>query len=285
MKPMTGVSKASLQCQASSPNITLAQALHFDELVQNFTTDEVLLWAARQFPGRVVQFTSFGLPGMVIVDKLAKLGLLKEVPAATIDTLHLFEETYEHIRSLSTRYPDMHLHTYCPKGFSAGEQFKFDSVYGEDMWKHEFDQYTYLTKVEPTTRLLDDLDPEAWMTGRRREQGDLRSDLRIVEFDNGRLKINPLATWTAEEVWSYIKEAGVSFNPLLDQGYTSIGDKMNTRPTKAGEGERDGRFQFAGIVKKTECGMHEDRARWSAQQQDEVGEMETAEEVEDLAAE
>ena len=133
----------------------------------------------------------------------------------------------------------MHLHTYCPKGFSAGEQFKFDSMYGEDMWKHEFDQYTYLTKVEPTTRLLDDLDPEAWMTGRRREQGDLRSDLRIVEFDNGRLKINPLATWTAEEVWSYIKAAGVSFNPLLDQGYTSIGDKMNTRPTKAGEGERD----------------------------------------------
>ena len=133
----------------------------------------------------------------------------------------------------------MHLHTYYPKGFSVGEQVSFDSVHGEDLWTREFDQYTHLTKVEPTTRALNDLDPQAWITGRRRAQGDLRSDLRIVSFDDGRLKINPLATWTAEEVWNYIREVGVNFNSLHDQGYTSIGDKMNTRPTKEGEGERD----------------------------------------------
>lgn len=235
--------------------------------LEGMSTDEVLLWAVKKFPLRLVQFSSFGPSGLVILSKLANLGVLRDVPTVTIDTLHLFDETYELIKNVSAKYPDMKLHTYFPDGYSAGQHFKFDYMHGDDMWTYQFDQYTYLTKVEPTMRALRELDPLAWITGRRRAQGDERANLRVVEYDEGRLKINPLARWTSKEVWNYIRTSAVPYNRLHDEGYTSIGDRMNTRAVKRGETERAGRFQFAGQEKTTECGMHEHKAKWKAVQE------------------
>jgi len=223
------------------------------------------MWVVRACPGRVLQFTSFGPSGMVILDKLARLGLLSEVPAIMIDTLHLFPETYEHVRNVSKRYPQMKLHEYFPKSFSAGQGYRFDVLNGDDLWTLDFDHYAYLTKVEPTVRALRERDPRAWITGRRRSQGNERGSLAVVELDDGRLKLNPLADWTLSQVWEYIVAHGVPYNSLHNKGYASVGDLMNTRPLNQGEAERAGRFMYTG-ANTTECGMHAHRARVEALQ-------------------
>ena len=94
----------------------------------------------------------------------------------------------------------------------------------------------------------------SWITGRRRDQSETRSQLPIFELDaSGLLKVNPLASWTNKDVWRYIVENQVPYNVLHDQGYGSIGDEPLTTPLMVGEHERDGRWRGTG---KTECGIH-----------------------------
>jgi phosphoadenosine phosphosulfate reductase len=98
------------------------------------------------------------------------------------------------------------------------------------------------------------MDTFAWLNGRRRSQGGARASLPFFEFDvDGRLKVNPLANWTYDQTWEYIREHNVPYNPLHDQGYKSIGDKMTTFPVGENEPERAGRWQGSS---KTECGIH-----------------------------
>eukprot|EP00435_Cladocopium_sp_Y103_P020029 s481_g4.t2 len=230
--------------------------------LQGRSPQEILQWAAKTMPGGVIQFSSFGPSGMVIIDMLDQLGLLESTPVVLIDTLHLFPESYQHVNNVTKRYPKMKLSIFQPKDFLKGEGSRFDETYGKDLWKDDFEKYSYLTKVEPTARALHLLGPAAWITGRRRSQGAQREKMQIVEKDAGKLKINPLAYWDLDTVWQYIREHHVPYNALHDRGYSSIGDAMNTRPTTPGEAERAGRF---GSSQETECGMHTHLARLSAQ--------------------
>lgn len=120
----------------------------------------------------------------------------------------------------------------------------------------------YLVKVEPARRAYEQLDVQAFITGRRRSQGAARGTIDILEFDSASsppmLKLNPLASWDYETVWSYIQVNEVPYNELHDKGYKSIGDFHSTQPTLPGESERDGRWK--GQV-KTECGLHKDYLR------------------------
>lgn len=233
-----------------------------NEELQTRSPEEILKWAAKTLPGGVIQFSSFGPSGMVIIDMLDKLGLLESTPVVFIDTLHLFPESYQHVTNVTKRYPKMKLSIFYPKDFLKGEGSRFDESYGKDLWKDDFEKYSELTKVEPTARALRLLQPAAWITGRRRSQGAQRQQMPTLEKDAGRLKINPLAYWDLETVWQYIHEHQVPYNALHDRGYSSIGDVMNTRPTRPGEAERAGRF---GSSQETECGMHTHLARLSAQ--------------------
>jgi phosphoadenosine phosphosulfate reductase len=111
-------------------------------------------------------------------------------------------------------------------------------------------------KVEPLNRALKNL--AAWMTGLRREQAATRAEVGKVEVDNdhgGILKINPLADWSHDEVWKYIRERNVPFNWLHTQGYPSIGCAPCTRAVKPGEDLRAGRWWWENPETK-ECGLH-----------------------------
>jgi len=227
--------------------------------------DEVLDWIAAALPGHVVQFSSFGPSGLVLLDKLSSSGHLGKMPVVMIDTLHLFPETYAFVQNLSGRYPNMDLRVYYPHGFGAGQKDEFDKKYGARLWVADFGRYSYLSKVEPTERALDDLKAQAWITGRRRSQGGERKSLQVVEWDNGRLKVNPLANWTLDQVWKYLHSHHVPYNPLHDRGYTSIGDIMTTRPVTKGESERAGRFSGTN---KTECGIHSHNEKLEAMRQE-----------------
>src|SRR5262249_8419395 len=100
-----------------------------------------------------------------------------------------------------------------------------------------------IRKVEPLKRALEDSD--AWISGQRRDHSTTRQYLRKVEIDHtcdGRLKLNPLADWTENRVWDYIRANEVPYNALYDRGYTSIGCAPCTRPTAPGEDPRAGRW-------------------------------------------
>ena len=225
--------------------------LDLDQLNQQFaeaTPQEVLAWCARNIPYGLVQTTSFSL---LAVTHMLYTELKHPIPVIFLDTLHLFSETLETAQKAKATY-DLDLYTY--RVLDADSPESFADRYGEQLWAEDIDRFYALTKIEPLERALDDLEAVAWITGRRRDQSEVRHNLPIFERDDqGRLKVNPLAAWTRQDIWTYTFENDVLYNPLHDQGYTSIGDQPLTTPTVADEDERAGRWRG---TEKTECGIH-----------------------------
>ncbi|MEL6555518.1 MAG: phosphoadenosine phosphosulfate reductase [Cyanobacteria bacterium J06621_11] len=225
--------------------------LDLTKLNQHFasaTPQDILAWCICNLPQGLVQTSSFSL--LAVTHMLYK-ELNHPVPVIFLDTLHLFPETLETAKQATAHY-NLNLHTY--RAVEADSADSFASRYGERLWETDIEKFYALTKIEPLQRALKDLDAVAWITGRRRDQSGARQDLPIFERDEqGRLKINPLAHWTKKDIWAYIFKHDVPYNPLHDQGYTSIGDQPLTTPTIAGEEERAGRWRG---TEKTECGIH-----------------------------
>lgn len=226
---------------------------YINQVLSQQPLDKVLEWCYRSLPN-LFQVTSFGSVGMVIIHTMRKLNM--KIPVIFINTLYHFAETLEHAKQVESDY-NLTVSWYrCPQ---ASTREEFEQVFGsKDMWISDPPRYEQLTKVEPLERALNENKVSAWITGRRRDQGGLRTDLQIIEVDpaDGRIKVNPLAHWSKDEVWGYLRNEGVPYNPLYDQSYTSIGDAVNTtKNTEPEKGERAGRFyQFEGT--KTECGIH-----------------------------
>jgi len=212
----------------------------------------ILQWAADNFAPRLAISSAFGPEGLVIID-IAQRQVTPRIPIFTIDTGFLFKETNELIAKIEQRYgiPIERLH---PE-FSPEQQA---ANFGPELYRSQPDRCCHYRKVLPLRKKLPSLD--ALITGVRRSQGAQRQDTEILQMQetpdgNRYVKINPLATWTKEEVWWHIVSHQLPYNALHDQGYASIGCTPDccTRPVKDGEGERDGRW--AGTDKK-ECGLH-----------------------------
>lgn len=222
--------------------------LDLTELNRRFesaTPQEILAWATATVPN-LVQLTSFSL---LVVTHMLYHELQAPIPVIFLDTLHLFPETLDTAQKAKEVY-NLNLHTYR----AASTRQEFVAHYGDKLWEHNVAQFHEVTKVQPMERALAELSVQGWITGRRRDQSATRQTMPILELDpNGRLKINPLANWTHKDLWRYTFAHGILYNPLHDQGYTSIGDQPLTTKVQAGEGERAGRWR--GSV-KTECGIH-----------------------------
>jgi len=202
--------------------------------VESLTAQEVVAWTVEQFGGRVALACSFQKEETVLLDMLFAVEPKARVFA--IDTHHLFPETYAHWREVEERY-----------GITIE---KHEGPPVEDkLWETKPDLYLSIAKIAPLVRALGDLD--AWITGIRRDQAPTRANAPKLGWDEQHelWKANPLADWSDEDCWSYIRERGLPYNALHDQGYASIGDTHSTLP---GEG-REGRW--AG-TDKVECGIH-----------------------------
>jgi phosphoadenosine phosphosulfate reductase len=218
----------------------LAASLHLPD-AESMTAEEILAYVLEQFPGRVALACSFQKEETVLLDLLFALEPKARVFA--IDTHHLFPETYAYWREVEQRY-DTSIEVFA--GPSAVE---LEAVHGERLWERKPDLYLAVSKVAPLVTALGGLD--AWITGIRRDQSPTRADAAKLGWDSQHelWKANPLADWTDEMCWDYIRARELPYNPLHDRGYASIGDTHSTRP---GEG-RSGRW--AG-TDKTECGIH-----------------------------
>jgi phosphoadenosine phosphosulfate reductase len=166
-----------------------------------------------------------------------------------LDTDLLFHETYQTVQAIQARYR-VRLRRIRPS-LSLAEQA---DQYGDDLWARDPDLCCRLRKVLPLNEALDGY--AAWITGIRREQSPTRAAALAVEWDgsHGLVKVNPLVLWSTAEVWQWVRDHDVPYNPLHDQGFPSIGCMPCTRAVKPGEDLRAGRW--SGFEKK-ECGLHQ----------------------------
>lgn len=205
----------------------------------------VLRWAVDTIPeGRLVVSSTFGVGGMVIIHLLSEAGI--RVPVVFVDTLYHFPETIEHALRVRDRY-DLDLRIFR----AAPTRREFEAVHGKRLWERDEELFHQLTKVNPMRDALEGVD--GWITGRRRDQSSTRAALAAVEVVGERVKVNPVASWSLDVVWGFIRANKVPYNPLHDLGYASIGDVPLTTPIRPGEQERDGRWRGSS---RLECGLH-----------------------------
>jgi len=225
----------------SNPDIAAA-ALEFEDR----PPAEALAHAVARFGPRIGFATGFGAEGCVLLDLIARHRLPVEV--FTLDTGLLFPETHALWRALEARYGIRIQGVRSELTLEAQER-----RHGPRLWESDPDRCCALRKVEPLRATLGGFD--AWVTAIRREQTPDRADARVFEADPrfGLVKVNPLAGWTHEAVWSYVREHSVPVNPLHARGYPSIGCAPCTGPVAAGEPARAGRWRQRA---KIECGLH-----------------------------
>lgn len=215
------------------------------EEFENQSPEAVLKLAVDTFP-RLTLACSFGAEDVVLVDMLQKIN--PNVDIFYLDTNVHFAETYETRDRLEQHYGTKFVQVL-PK-LTLDEQAE---KFGDELWKSDANQCCNIRKVDPLTDILKNYD--AWITGIRRDQAPTRANAKKVEYDVkfGLIKFNPLASWTSEDVWNYIRENNIIYNPLHDRNYPSIGCTHCTRPVAEGEDPRAGRW---ATIEKTECGLH-----------------------------
>ncbi|NOZ70727.1 MAG: phosphoadenylyl-sulfate reductase [Chloroflexi bacterium] len=213
----------------------------------------VLEWVLARWHPRIAICTSFQAEGMVLLDMAWRIN--PDIRVFTVDTGRLPQETYDIIEAVRDRYK-INVEVYFP---DAAQIQAMVRLYGPNLFYKSIEARLLcckLRKVEPLRGVLDELD--AWITGLRRDQWASRANIRKIEIDHdhgGLAKISPLADWTHDEVWDYIRSHDVPYHKLYDQGYTSIGCRPCTRLTKPGEDPRAGRWWWEKNAPK-ECGIH-----------------------------
>jgi phosphoadenosine phosphosulfate reductase len=209
--------------------------------IEAMSAQDVLRYTLEQFPGKVALACSFQKEESVLLDLV--FGIEPKARVFAIDTHYLFPETYELWRGVEQRYETT------VEVFEGPSAEELAATHGEKLWEHKPDLYLALAKVEPLVRALGGLD--AWITGIRRDQSPTRADAPKLSWDAAHelWKANPLADWSDDDCWSYIRERGLPYNALHDNGYASIGDTHSTVPGAGREG------RWAGSD-KTECGLH-----------------------------
>lgn len=227
--------------------IQVREQLHDLKLqAEKWSAEEVLGWAFKSYPGKIGIASGFGVEGMVLIDIASRI--TKNLHVFTLDTEFLFPETYTLIDRVEQRYG-----IQVERLYSELTPEQQERIYGPALWSRTPDQCCDMRKVEPLRKKLASLD--AWIAAIRREQSSARADAGKIQWDNKfqLVKVNPLADWTKQDIWNYIFQHDVPYNPLHDQNYPSIGCTHCTRAVLPGEDSRAGRW--AGFA-KTECGLH-----------------------------
>ena len=231
--------------------LTAAEIQSLNQRFDRQPTQEILAWARERFGSRAAIGTSFQGAGLVMLHLARTRGL--QFPVFTLDTGLLFPETVELKKNLENFF-ELRIESLEPD-LTVAEQA---DVHGPELWNRTPDLCCTVRKVLPLRDKLSDLD--CWITGLRREQSDSRAGIRILEVyvsdeASGReiVKLNPMAGWSRDAIWKYIRDYKIPYNPLHDRGFRSIGCQPCTRKTDQGDNERAGRWTG---FNKVECGIH-----------------------------
>jgi phosphoadenosine phosphosulfate reductase len=205
---------------------------------------EIIGVARDIFRDRLALVSSFGAESAVLLSLLAEVD--RALPVVFLDTGKLFPETLAYRDLLVARLglTDVRSVTPDPERLAAADPHKA-------LWISNPDFCCQIRKTEPLQRALTGMD--AWITGRKRFQSRVRSELRVFEADGERIKVNPLAMWSSADLKAYFVAHDLPEHPLVAMGYLSIGCVPCTTKVSPGEDERAGRWRG---MEKVECGIH-----------------------------
>jgi phosphoadenosine phosphosulfate reductase len=208
------------------------------------TAEEALAWTARTFGDKWI--VASNMQDAVLIDLAVQVR--STVDVLFLETGYHFAETIGTRDAVGTVYPDIRIVNAQAEQSVAEQEAQFGKLY-----ESAPDRCCFLRKVVPLRRTLANYD--AWVTGVRRVDAPTRANTPIVGWDerNGLVKVNPLAAWSDERFHDYIAEHGILENPLVSEGYPSIGCAPCTAKVAVGADPRSGRWAGQG---KTECGLH-----------------------------
>src|SRR5574344_1715296 len=214
--------------------------------------EEIIGYFLKEYQGRIALSSSLSIEDQTITDMMVKTD--RKARIFTLDTGRLFPETYQLIDKTNLTY-----------GIKL-EVFFFDYKEVQRMVREEGINLFYnsmesrnrcceIRKLEPLRRAFRGLG--VWICGLRRQQSVARQAMQVVEWDERHqlIKVNPLISWSEDEVWSYIRKNHVPYNKLHDKGFPSIGCEPCTRAVKPGEDIRSGRWWWESPEHR-ECGLH-----------------------------
>ncbi|MFQ6132945.1 MAG: phosphoadenylyl-sulfate reductase [Armatimonadota bacterium] len=224
-----------------------------DSGAENLSAAEVIAWGVETFGDRIALACSLGAEDMVLADMLSRIAAGARV--FTLDTGRLHKETQDLLERARERF-DLRFEVYSP---DAAAVAALAEAHGRDPFYKSVELRKLcceVRKMAPLRRALSGLD--AWICGLRREQAVTRKDIQKIEKDappGGLCKLNPLADWTEDQVWDYIRGHDVPYNDLHDRGFPSIGCAPCTRAVQPGEDVRAGRWWWE-LPEQKECGLH-----------------------------
>lgn len=224
----------------------LAELNEQNTALESATPSEIIRWGVERFGDRLTMATAFGPEGMVILYLLSAIS--RNTHVFNLDTGYQFPETLELRDEVARRYG---LEVEMKRPELTVEEY--EKLHDGPLYKTNPDQCCLDRKVKVLRSGI--VGKHAWMTAIRRDQSPDRAAAPIVGWDKKfqLVKINPLANWTKNQVWKLITDQQIPYNPLHDQGFTSIGCWPCTRAVGLGEDDRAGRWSGTA---KTECGLH-----------------------------
>ena len=240
----TNVADTEQQLRPSSE--LLDELMAESERLESADPSEIISWAVTRFRDRLTMGTAFGPEGMTILARVAAIA--PEMHVFNLDTGYQFQETLDLRDEVERRYgiavemmkPELTVEAY-------------EAQHGGPVYKTNPDQCCHDRKLMVIKKAV--TGKHAWISAIRRDQSPDRAKAPIVGWDKkfGLVKVNPLANCTKSDIWKYITDNDVPYNPLHDKGYPSIGCWPCTRAVLFGGDDREGRWDG---FRKTECGLH-----------------------------
>jgi phosphoadenosine phosphosulfate reductase len=224
----------------------LAELAEHSRRLDKAMPQEIIAWAVERYFPKLTMATAFGPEGCAIIHMLAAIEPRAHV--FNLDTGYQFKETLELRERIARRY-GIEVEMRGAETTVA----QYEAQHGGPLYRTNPDQCCFDRKVKVLREAV--VGYKAWMSGIRRDQSADRAHAPVVGWDKkfALVKISPLVNWTKKDVWKMITQHDIPYNPLHDQGYTSIGCWPCTRAVMFGEDERAGRWSGTA---KTECGLH-----------------------------
>ena len=220
----------------------------------NKAPQQILRYALENHNNIAVSFS--GAEDVVLIDMAYKIR--SDIKVFSLDTGRLHPETYAFIEKVRDHY-NIDIDIVMPESSAVEKLVKEKGLFS--FYKDDHKECCGIRKIAPLRKHLLTLD--AWITGQRKDQSPgTRSEVPVIQDDKAfarpddkLTKYNPLANWSSQQVWDYIRAFEVPFNELHNRGFVSIGCEPCTRPTGPGQHEREGRWWWEDATKK-ECGLH-----------------------------
>lgn len=233
----------------------LLNTIDLDATLQEKPPQEILQFALQEFDNIAVSFS--GAEDVVLIDMAHKIN--PDIEVFCLDTGRLHAETYQFIEKVREHY-GINIDIVMPNGEAVRKLVSKKGLFS--FYDDNHQECCGVRKISPLRNKLLELD--AWVTGQRKDQSPgtraqipvIQDDKAFARPDETLTKFNPLANWTSQQVWDYIRYNEVPYNQLHDRGFVSIGCEPCTRATGPNQHEREGRWWWEESTKK-ECGLHQ----------------------------